>query len=178
MEVSPKKTGKTDSSLESLGELYTDHSGICSKVCRQIVFALFAIVWTMSYHDGLFDFTWSAWMTMGLLVFYLFADVSQYLCTAYLCSRLAHSLETITGLMGGTPPVKTQEDYDKTLRKSNYRISRISSRLFYAKIILLGLGFIFLLVTLGQRIACQEAAFSTPTEQPTATRTADSAEPA
>lgn len=176
METTPVKSSARE--IDSLGQLFVDHSGICSSVCRQIVFALFAIVWAISYHDGLFDFTWGAWVTMGLLVFYLFADVGQYLYTTYACDKLARELRLVRMLMHITPPRKREADYNRIYRKGNRRIGGRTRLLFYAKIILLGFSFIFLIVTLVQRIRRQADTPPVPATQVTTARTAGSGAPA
>lgn len=68
--------------MDLLDEIYGEQTSKCSEVSRKIVFALFAIVWAISFSNGKLTFSVYSVVVTFLIVLFLLIDTYQYFVTA------------------------------------------------------------------------------------------------
>ncbi len=118
---------------------YNDTTQTCSNICRQIAFALMAVVWAMIFKNE-YEHPWQVGYTriiLLLLVLYFFFDVLQYFVTAICYRKHYFKLREVLGKKKIEPSVI--EVAEKIKRE---KINRISFRFFIFKIFILLLSVI------------------------------------
>ncbi len=125
-----------------------EHTKICSDVCRQIVFGLFALIWVISFKDGVITFTKGAYVSFIFLSIYVTFDIAQYLSVA-LSSR--KHLKKI--LEAEQDDFKTIDESRLDVKKDKSRINKRAYYFFVTKLITL------ILIILSVIFALYEKAF-------------------
>lgn len=132
--------------LDHLNKIYGEQMSNCSEICRKIVFALFAIIWALSYSKGELKFTIFSIIVSLFLVTYLIIDTLQYFMTAL--SYRKHFLNIQSAMDEG-------ESIEKIIDKESDKRKRIndkSFKLMILKVSLLPIIFIGLILTLIYKI--------------------------
>lgn len=130
-----------------INQVFSEQTGICSKVSRQIVFALFAVIWALSYHDGKLNFTTGSYISIAFLVIYLIVDISQYFYTAVAYRNYFFRLEKTEE--NNLHPLDEILLADKRIRTA---INKLSFILLVVKILLLPFAFGSIIYTLVSRL--------------------------
>ena len=118
----------------------------CSEICRKIVFALFAVIWALSYSNGKIIFTRYSIIVSLFLILYLIVDTLQYFVTAL--GYRKHFNGILEASLQG-------ESVEKILEKEKDKRKRINDRSFMlmvVKVVLLPVIFIGIIITLLDKI--------------------------
>lgn len=125
----------TPKELESIYEKGTTN---CSTICRTIVFALLAVIWSIYNKDGAFQFSIISSLLMGGLIFYLFVDIAQYLVSSLIYKYFFYKLNN-----GRFSDLDDDEKITELLNKTKRFNDRISYILFVFKLNILLIWFIY-----------------------------------
>jgi len=128
--------------FDQLNRIYGEQTSNCSEICRKIVFALFAIIWALSYSQGELKFTVYSIIVSILLVIYLIIDTLQYFLTAYSYRKHFYAIQKAK-----TEGISNNLIASKELEKRK-SINDRSFRLMVLKVSLLPFIFIVLIITL------------------------------
>lgn len=129
--------------LKKVGTTYRKQTKSLSNVTRQISFSLLAILWALSYNDGILKISKDSYWAMGALVLFLIFDSLQYLITALLYRRHFKRL-------AGSFNRKKQTDEALILQDKIERtkIDNLSYRLLIVKVCFLPISFFFIVLTI------------------------------
>lgn len=128
--------------LDHLNKIYREQMSNCSEICRKIVFALFAIIWALSYSNGELIFTKYSIVVSLILIIYLIVDTLQYFMTALSYRKHFHGIQNAAN--EGESIEKIKEKEIEKRKKINDR----SFRLMVFKVSLLPIIFIGIILTL------------------------------
>ena len=132
--------------LDHLNKIYGEQTSNCSEICRKIVFALFAIIWALSFTDGNLIFTNYTIIVLLILVLYLIVDTLQYFLTALAYRKHFYGIKD--GIIKGESIEKISE---KEIEKREI-INNRSFRFMVFKVALLPISFIGLIIILIDKI--------------------------
>jgi len=136
-----------ENNIRSLGDAFAKQTGVCSTVSRQIVFALFALVWTLSYKDGEFDISDKTYYSTGILLFYLIVDIFQYLITAIRLRNHYFDFES-----SANNPLNSLEEIELADREAMKKIHNCSYWMLILKLSLLPFVFCFIFTLIQERL--------------------------
>jgi len=131
-----------DDLLNNLNKIFGEQTSNCSEICRKIVFALFAIIWALSFSNGELKFTIYLVIVSFLLVLYLIIDTLQYFLTALEYRK--HFLSIQEAIKAGAPT----DLIAKSEREKRKKINSNSFRMMVCKVSLLPVIFIMLIFSL------------------------------
>ena len=132
--------------LDHLNKIYCEQTSNCSEICRKIVFALFAIIWALSYSDGNLNYTIYTIIVSLILVLYLIVDTLQYFLTAL--SYRKH----FYGIKDGFAQGESIEKISEKEAEKREIINNRSFRFMVFKVALLPISFIGLIIILIDKI--------------------------
>jgi len=136
-----------DNFVKNIGDTYVKHTGICSTVSRQIIFAIFALIWGISYNNGKFNISDKTYFTTGLLLFYLFIDILQYLLTAISLRNHYNRLEQSV-----SNPINTKDEIIVENRKGMKKINDRSFWMLIIKLSILPLAFFLTFLLINDKV--------------------------
>jgi hypothetical protein len=127
--------------LEKVSKIFSEQTKNTSSTVRQIVFALIALIWAISFENGKVNFDFWSYVSLLLLMLSLFLDIIQsvvaaiYYRKAFYLTRIAmnHSLKE-DDLKEDEINCSFQEFCDK--------IDRITFYFFIIKVLLVPIAFI------------------------------------
>lgn len=158
-----------ESRFEECNSVFVKYTTRCSDICRQIVFALFVVVWSLAYHDGAFLFTIPLWSAMIGLVLYLGFDIGQYLYTSLGQWHRYTQLENDYNALKEQGKEDYAEENEPFLDSDDQQCNRIAKRgfnLFKAKMVTLLIAVVCLFVSIIVKWREQSAdKVPSPTEQ-------------
>ncbi len=131
-----KNNTEIDSLFKELNDTYVEKSKESSTICRQIVFALIAIVWAMVYINGTANWKNEAGCVLALLVIYCFFDVLQYLTIVILYRNHYNKIKELLEEGVDFSLIASQE------KEKRGKLNNTSFCFFIAKIIVLFLSVI------------------------------------
>lgn len=82
-----------DKLFDKINKIYVEQLSNCSGVCRQIVFALYAVTFGLSFSEKSFSINVYTVGVFVLLTLYLFIDAIQYYATALSYRNHFHSIK-------------------------------------------------------------------------------------
>lgn len=128
----------TPKELESIYEKGTTN---CSTICRTIVFALLAVIWSIYNKDGAFQFSITSSLLMGGLIFYLFVDIAQYLVSSLMYKYFFYKLNN-----GRFSDLDDDEKIAELLDKTKEKNDHVAYILFIIKLSVLVFWFILFVI--------------------------------
>ena len=125
---------------KQVNDICSTQSKSCSDVCRQVVFALFAVVGAFSLHDGTFAPGGAFLVALAFLILYLILDIGRYFYTMA-------AFNGFFNIINDAPEEGGFQKCNEKLRSKSVCINCISRRLFVLQVLLcLPAAFIALVV--------------------------------
>lgn len=155
-----KEEETVESRFDECNAVFVKYTTRCSEICRQIVFALFVVVWSLAYRDGAFLFTIPLWCTLVGLVAYLGLDVWQYLYTSIGQWRRYAELERDHKELETLQKEYCTEANKPYVERDDERCNRIAARgfdFFLGKMFVLVLAVLFLFFAIAVKWLTQPA---------------------
>ncbi|WP_298064138.1 hypothetical protein [uncultured Rikenella sp.] len=171
-----KEEETVESRIDECNAMFSTYTTRCSDICRQIVFALFIVVWSLAYREGTFYFSVPLWLAMFALMVYLGLDVGQYLYTSIRQWRryeeLEHDLKKLEALKPECSPESDKLGIERDDNLCN-RIAAGGFRFFLCKMSTLVLAVLLLCLAVAMKWTRQAAVPPALAEPVTVTHTAD-----